>query len=66
MIILITASLSSKMYSIEPNRENFAFDGTINIVQIKIVVLGWNLGLFFGCACVMWYHATFVPVLDLW
>ena len=28
MIILITASLSSKVYSIAPNRENFAFDGT--------------------------------------
>ena len=27
-IILITASLSSKMYIIAPNRENFAFDGT--------------------------------------
>ena len=28
MIILITASLSSEMYNIAPNRENFAFDGT--------------------------------------
>ena len=28
MIILITASLTSKMYSIAANRENFAFDGS--------------------------------------
>ena len=48
MIILITASLSSKMYSIAPNRENFAFGGTVNIVQINIVVLGWNLGFVVG------------------
>ena len=40
---------SSKKYSIAPNRENFAFDGTwINIAQITIVVLGWNLGLVLG------------------
>ena len=48
MIILITPSLSSKMHSIAPNRENFAFDGTVNIVQIKSVVRGWNLGFVLG------------------
>ena len=61
---LIAASFSSNMYSTAPNRRNFAFDGTINIVQIKIAVLNWNL--VFGCACLMWCYATNFPVLDLW
>ena len=42
MIILITASLSSKMYSIAPNRENFAFDGT------KSTLFRWRLSCWVG------------------
>ena len=39
---------------------------TANIIKIKIVVLGWNLGVVFGCACLMWCYATSFLVLDLW
>ena len=65
-IILITASLSSKMYIIAPNRENFAFDGTQStLFRSKLSCwVGTLVG--FGCACLMWYHATGFPVLDLW
>ena len=49
MIISITASLSSKMYSIAPNRKKLRVRRhTINFVQIKLVVLGGNLGFVLG------------------
>ena len=49
MIILITASLSSKMYSIAPNIEKtLCSTAHGQVAQIKIVVLGWNLGLVLG------------------
>ena len=67
MIILITASLFSKMSSIGPIREDFALDQTLtNITPNKNFVLGWNLGLDLGVLVFMWCYATSFLVLDLW
>ena len=35
IIILVTASLSSKMHSIAPNREDFVFDDEKNVVLLR-------------------------------
>ena len=49
MIILITASLSSKdeQHRTKQRKLRVRRD-TVNIVQTKIVVLGWNLGFVLG------------------
>ena len=41
IIILITASVSSKIYSIAPNRENFAFDGTQSTLLFRSKLSWW-------------------------
>ena len=56
--------LKNKQYRAESRRLRVRRN-IINITQIKIVMLGWNRGLVFGCACLMWYYAKSFLVLDL-
>ena len=49
IIILITASMSSNMWSLAPNRRRLRVRrNTITITQLKIVVLGWIFSLVLG------------------
>ena len=65
MIILITASLSSKIYSIAPNRENFAFTERNQHRSDQNCRAGLEPWFGIGCVCLMWCYATSFLVLDL-